>query len=114
MDLAGLQSTAESLFPSLKAIGPTEAEIKDGENRMQSGRVVQPTGYHTAVFDSQVEKDRKAYAKLVLDLYRRGQMRTASILCNERQVLTRKDGSTGWFNYLEWIEFGKDDPTAEK
>lgn len=104
MNLAGLKTPSETLFQGLHVV-PKADEFKDGEDRLNSGRVVKLTGYETKVFDMHDTKQRAAYSKLMLDLTVRQQTRRVQILADDRQVMTRKDGTTGWFRYLEWMEF---------
>lgn len=104
MNLAGLRTPSETLFPGLN-VAPSADEFKDGEDRLNAGKVVKLTGYETKVFDMHDAKQRAAYSKLMLDLSLRMQTRRAQVLANDKQVMTRKDGTTGWFRYLEWMEF---------
>lgn len=115
MELAGLKDTVETMFPKLRGLVPTEEELKDGLERLKLGKIVKISGYRTEIFDMHETKDRNAYAKRMLDLSLRSQAGTVRILINDRQVMTRKDGTTGWFNYLEWMEYKiKDDKKKEK
>ena len=114
MALAGLKDTVETMFPKLRGLVPTEEELKDGLERLKLGKVVKISGYHTEIFDMHETKDRNAYAKRMLDLSVRAQAGTVRILINDRQVMTRKDGTTGWFNYLEWMEYKIKDDDKKK
>lgn len=110
MSLAGLISTSESMFPGLaKSVGPSADEMADAFHKMQFDRRVLVSGYQTAVFDMHSAKDRARYSKCMLDLSEKTQARTACITAHERKMLPRKDGSAGWFNYLEWVEFRLDE-----
>ena len=112
--LAGLQSEIDTLFPAIRTMTPDEDEIKRGEDKIKAGRVIEISGYKTEVFDMHLSKDRSAYTKRMLDLSRRAQLGTVRILVHDRQTLHRKDGSSGWFGYLEWMEFRrKGDGSAE-
>lgn len=104
--LAGLQSQVETLFPALRdQMTPDEETLRDGERNLKFGRVVEISGYKTEIFDMHVQKDRAAYTKRMLDLSKRVQLGTVRILVHDRQTLPRKDGSAGWFSYLEWMEY---------
>ena len=103
--LAGLQSETETLFPAIRGLTPTEEELAAGEQKARFGRVVRISGYKTEIFDMHAAKDRAAYNKRMLDLSRRAQLGTVRILVHDRHLLSRKDGSTGWFGYLEWMEY---------
>lgn len=59
---------------------------------------------HTEVFDLMSADDRKAYETLYVELMTRVKAGEVLVFTNSREVLTRPDGSTGWFKYLEWIE----------
>lgn len=111
--LAGLQSDAESLFPAIRSLVPSPEELDDAEKRAMFGRVVNISGYKTEIFDMHDPKRVAAYNKRMLDLSRRAQVGTVRILVHDRQVMSRKDGSTGWFGYLEWMEYkrGEDGST---
>ena len=106
--LAGLQSETETLFPAIRGLAPTSDELAAGEQRARFGRIVRISGYKTEIFDMHVAKDRAAYNKRMLDLSRRAQIGTVRILVHDRHLLSRKDGSTGWFGYLEWMEYTRD------
>lgn len=108
MTLSGLQSPSETLFPSLR-LAPKPEDLQDGEDRRVAGKIVRLTGYETRIFDMHDAKARKEYSKLMLDLAVRQQMRTVNVLVDDRQVMTRKDGTTGWFRYLEWMEYDLSD-----
>jgi hypothetical protein len=58
-------------------------------------------------------KQRAAYARRMLDLSERVQLGTVRILVHDRQLLHRKDGSSGWFGYLEWMEYERDQDCEE-
>jgi len=103
--LAGLQDEVATLFPSLKGLVPSAAEIQAAEDKLKAGRIITLSGYKTEVFDLHVAKDRTAYTKRMLDLSQRAQLGTVRVLVHERQLISRKDGSTGWFAYLEWMEY---------
>lgn len=112
--LGGLQSTTDSLFPALRSMIPSATELKEGELKEEFGRTVKLSGYHTEIFDMHSAKDRKAYSKLMMDLTLRIQVGKVRILFNDRKTMTRKDGSTGWFVFLEWMEFSRTDGSDVK
>lgn len=103
--LSGLQTQIDTLFPSLRGVLPSDDELKAGNERLQFGKLVKISGYETRIFDMHDSKARASYAKLMRDLSTRIQMASVRILVNDRQIMTRKDGTTGWFRYLEWMEF---------
>lgn len=107
--LAGLQSEVDTLFPAIRSLTPSAKEVKEGEDKMRFGRIIEISGYKTEIFDMHVAKERAAYAKRMLDLSKRAQAATVRILVHDRQLLQRKDGSTGWFGYLEWMEYRRRD-----
>jgi len=107
--LAGLQSDVDSLFPRLRDLTPDESTIREGEQKARYGRVVEISKYRTEIFDMHAAKDRTAYNRRMLDLSKRAQLGTVRILVHDRQTLSRKDGSTGWFGYLEWMEYSRAD-----
>lgn len=113
--MAGLQTMADTLFPAIRNLAPSEEELKEGEQKALSGRIVEISAYRTEMFDMHVAKDRAAYNKRMLELSRGAQIGTVRILAHDRQILSRKDGSSGWFRYLEWMEYSrKDDVNAKK
>ena len=61
--------------------------------------------HHVKVFDLMDEKDRESYEELYTDLLRRSIEGKIVISGNTRETLTKPDGSTGWYKYLEWSEF---------
>lgn len=60
---------------------------------------------HVAVYDLMDEEQREAYAKLHTNLLALAKAGKVYVTVNSREILTRADGSTGWFRYLEWIEY---------
>ena len=105
--LAGLQSQVDTLFPTLRGLVPDDETIRAGEDKLKSGRLVRLSGYKAEVFDMHDPKSRAAYARRMLDLSQRSQLGTVRILVHDRQTLHRKDGSSGWFGYLEWMEYDR-------
>lgn len=106
--LAGLQSAVDTLFPSIRDIAPDDDQLRQGEDKLRCGRVVRLSAYNTRIFDMHSAKDRSAYDKCMMDLSVRAQVGTVRILAHDRQVMSRKDGSSGWFMYLEWMEYTRD------
>lgn len=114
--LAGLQTASETLFPRIGVL-PDASDLSAGDARLDSGRVVRLSGYETRIFDMHDTKQRAAYSRLMRDLAVRQQTGRVRMLVDDRQVMTRKDGTTGWFRYLEWMEFDwadGDDITEKK
>lgn len=107
--LGGYQTTLASMFPSLKGITPDEQTLKDGELAEKWGKTVKISDYRVEVFDFANAKDRTAYSKRVKDLLAKMQVGRARIVANSRNVLTRENGSTGWFGCLEWMEYKRED-----
>lgn len=104
--LSGLRDQVESMFPSISGgLLPDEQELKDGEERARLGRLVELSGYHTRIFDMSAKREAADYDALMLDLTRRVQTGEIRILVHDRQIMHRKDGSTGWYGYLEWMEY---------
>ena len=112
--MAGLQTMADTLFPAIRNLAPSEEELKEGEQKALSGRIVEISAYKTEIFDMHVAKDRAAYNKRMLELSRGVQVGTVRLLAHDRQTLSRKDGSSGWFGYLEWMEYSRKDDATEK
>lgn len=112
--LSGLQSEVDTLFPSLHGFVPGEEELKLGETKARFGRLVKISDYRTEIFDMHSAKDRSAYSRRMLDLSERVQTGTVRILVHDRQVMQRKDGSTGWFGYIEWMEFRRVEDDSAK
>ena len=110
--LAGLQDTASTLFPAIRSLVPTDDEVTEGEHKERYGRLVEISGYKAEIFDMHVAKERAAYTKRMMDLSKRVQTAAVRILVHDRQMLHRKDGSTGWFSYLEWMEYTRKDKDA--
>ena len=114
--LSGLQSEVDSLFPALRSLTPDDDTLRAGETKLKYGRVVEISGYRTEIFDMHNAKDRAKYTRRMLDLSKRAQLGTVRILVHDRQTLPRKDGSAGWFGYLEWMEYKrvKDEDTTKE
>lgn len=110
--LSGLQSEVDTLFPAIRDLAPSDDEVKAGELKARYGRIVEISGYKTEIFDMHDPKERAAYTKRMLDLSKRVQTATARLLVHDRQMLQRKDGSTGWFGYLEWMEYRRKDEAS--
>ena len=111
--LAGLQSEVDTLFPALHGLVPDDDTVLEGEKKLRYGRIIDISGYHTEIFDMHDAKARSAYNKRMLDLSKRAQIGTVRILAHDRQTLPRKDGSAGWFGYLEWMEYKRVDDDAD-
>lgn len=108
--LAGTLGTSESMFPGLmKSIAPDPDEMADAYRRMQIDRRTVFSGYHVEVFDMHSANCRRKYERLMVSLNEKTQARTATVLVHDRKMLPRKDGSAGWFNYIEWAEFRLDE-----
>ena len=108
--LAGTLGTSESMFPGLmKSIAPDPDEMADAYRRMQIDRRAVFSGYHVEVFDMHSSNGRRKYERLMVSLNEKTQARTATVLVHDRKMLPRKDGSAGWFNYIEWAEFRLDE-----
>ena len=60
---------------------------------------------HVEGFDLMDKDERERYTKLYKELAPLVKAGKVFLTVNSREVLTRADGSTGWFKYLEWIEF---------
>lgn len=108
--LAGTLGTSESMFPGLmKSIAPDPDEMADAYRRMQIDRRTVFSGYHVEVFDMHSANGRRKYERLMVSLNEKTKARTATVLVHDRKMLPRKDGSAGWFNYIEWAEFRLDE-----
>ena len=57
------------------------------------------------VFDMMSASDREEYEKLYVLLMNKSKEGKIIISSNTREVLSRSDGSTGWFKFIEWTEF---------
>lgn len=112
--LAGLQSQVDTLFPAIKSILPDSDTIQHGIDKQVSGRIVSLSKYDTETFDMHDPKELKAYNRRMLDLSTRVQLGTVRILVHDRQAMHRKDGSSGWFSYIEWMEFKRDSDDESK
>ena len=110
--LAGLQDTASTLFPAIRSLVPTDDEVTEGEHKERYGRLGEVSGYKTGIVDMHVAKERTAYTRRMMELTKKVQTASARILVHDRQMLHRKDGSTGWFSYLEWMEYTRKDKDA--
>lgn len=112
--LAGLQTVTDSLFPAIRGLTPSQEELDKGEAKVRFGKTIRISGYKTEVFDMHDSKSRAAYNKRMLELSQRAQLGTVRLLVHDRGIMSRKDGSTGWFGYLEWMEYkrGEDNNDA--
>lgn len=62
-------------------------------------------GHHSVVFDLMSGESREEYDRLYKELLEKSREGKIVVSSNSREILTRPDGSTGWFKYLEWTEF---------
>jgi hypothetical protein len=65
--------------------------------------------HHARVFDLMDADDRSEYEKLYIELLNASKEGKILISSNSREVLSRPDGSTGWFKYIEWTVFDTSD-----
>lgn len=113
--LAGLQSQVETMFPALKGLTPDAGTLQDGLDKLKANRVVRVSAYKVKVFDMHRKAEREDYTKTMLELTQKLQIGTARVLVNQRETMHRADGTTGWFGYLEWMEYEfKDGVTGTK
>ena len=61
--------------------------------------------HRSVVLDLMSQSDRDTYDKLYKELLEKSREGKIVVSSNVRETLTRPDGSTGWFKYLEWTEF---------
>lgn len=61
--------------------------------------------HHVEVFDMMDCDSRSRYESLYSELAAMVKAGKAFVLSNSRSVLSRPDGSTGWYKYVEWTEF---------
>lgn len=61
--------------------------------------------HHVRVFDLMDPKQREEYENLYVDLSMLVKKGCVLVSANTRETLSRTDGSTGWFKYLEWTEY---------
>ena len=62
-------------------------------------------GHHVEIFDMMDADGKRAYEDLYSTLLAKSKEGKIIVNSNVREVLTRADGSTGWYKYLEWTEF---------
>ena len=87
------------------SIAPSVEDMERGRDRALYDKSVKVTGHFVRTFDLHDDKQRKDYEKTMMKLFERTQTAECKLWRNERQVLSRTDGSHGWFAYLEWSEF---------
>lgn len=61
--------------------------------------------HRAIVFNLMSEEDRKKYEDLYVELMNKSREGKIIISSNTREVLHNKDGSTGWYKFIEWTEF---------
>ena len=61
--------------------------------------------HNVRIFDLMDPGQCEEYEKLYVDLAREVKTGRIYIAANTRETLSRSDGSTGWFRYVEWTEF---------
>jgi len=61
------------------------------------------------VFDLMDSEQVNAYETLYVQLADQAKQGKIIVSCNTRETLTRSDGSTGWFKFVEWTEFDTSD-----
>ena len=96
-----------SMFPGLgpASASPTVSDMDEARRRALFSRDVQLVGYHTRIFDMGDRRQLSEYDKTMKDLLLASRRMEAVISVHSRDKLQRKDGSTGWFNYVEWAEY---------
>ena len=97
-DLLGVKYTGSDYLSSAIAMNKGIAKQLMNANGI-------PTPRGMSMTRDQREDDRARYTKLYKDLAPLVKAGKVFMTVNSREVLTRSDGSTGWFKYLEWIEF---------
>ena len=96
-------------FGGQSAPGPSVEELEAGRQKAMYDKHVKVAGHFVRVFDMHDAKERKDYEKTISDLFVKVQTAKAQVWQNDRQMLRREDGSSGWFVYLEWSEFELDE-----
>ena len=87
------------------SMAPTPDDLDKARLEATRDRSVKIKGHHVVIFDLEATKDRKAYETLMPKLMVGIADQTITLHVTERHILTRKDGSQGWFIYLEYSEF---------
>lgn len=103
-----------SIDATLPQVAPTYEQIRAGRDMLKYQRApVRISTYDAEIFDMQDPDRRKKYCELMLSIAQDIQAQQAVIWCNERQILQRKDGSSGWFRYIEYSRYALS-PEAQK
>ena len=76
-------------------------ELADGK----LADILHVKSHHTEVFDVMNPDDRANYDRLYVELSDYSKKGSVYVISNRMETLTRDDGSTGWFRYVEWIEY---------
>jgi hypothetical protein len=109
MGLAGLEDNAGlSMFEHLRPpdMKPSEEDIEEQAEKMRYNKTVVTKSFNVKTYDLGNDKDAKAYAKCMLDIYVGIQARTHVILFNERKFVSGQDGShPRWIAHIEWAVY---------
>lgn len=84
---------------------PVVDDIDKARERLMNPKRVKAVAHKVEVFDLHDAGEREAYEKLNLALFKGLEAKTHVMVAAERKILPRKDGSSGWFAYLEWTEY---------
>ena len=101
--LAGMSSTAESLF-GRPQFGPSPEEMEAARERVMYEKHVAIEEHKVRLFDMHLPKDVKAYEKLMMELMLGVQAGTHYLWNNHLQVLNTPKGQK-WFRYMEWSRY---------
>lgn len=101
--------TPESLFSS-SAEKAAYQKLIDNANGGKSTESVKIKNVRVRIFDLSDAKQVKEYEKLWTELLEKAS-RMEVIVDHHKDLVQRKDGTSYWMKYVEYVEFGAADPS---
>lgn len=104
--------TPESLFSS-SAEKAAYQRLIDNANGGKSAEAVKIKKVCVRIFDLSESKQVKAYEKLWTELLEKAS-RMEVIVDHHKDLVQRKDGTSYWMKYVEYVEFGASEDKIER
>jgi len=106
--LSGLRDTGASMFEHLMPdMTPDPETLEKEAQKAQFGKSAKLKGFYVKTYDLAADKEAKAYAKIMLEMFHGLQGQTHVILFNERKFV-ETDSKPRWIAHIEWAEFELD------
>ena len=104
--------TPENLF-SCSAEKAAYQKLIDNANGGKSAEAVKIKKVCVRIFDLSDSKQVKAYEKLWTELLEKAS-RMEVIVDHHKDLVQRKDGTSYWMKYVEYVEFGASEAEVER